>query len=283
MPATATPLRIDTPLPTLTPTGDPILFFPAIAVTAKKVFLVYSISHGDGGYDFSEAFLDYGQRPKLIIYTDGQALFAEGKGYREAMLSASEMCDLLTQLDELGGYQGPLYALPTPEIGFHNGEPSEGFAISGNPISSWSASINEWLYLTEEYKAPMELIKNYRPPGNKTHSYRSNRVMLWLGQIAGNRPTDKAAGWREWFSGSPLSLQELLGSRRQGFAFLQDEYAALLADEPLFDLFSEGDYSYVVMSRPLLPHEMPEQFLTWPSGEPIKPVPYSELPFQCGG
>jgi hypothetical protein len=112
-------------------------------------------------------------------------------------------------------------------------------------------------YLVDDLEDGVELIRDYRPAGPMT-PFEPDFLMLWIEKTA----SDDLMEVPLWPLESP-KLADLLSKR--------DEYVTLVEGDqidPVFDLFSrqlaqrtfrEGDSTYSVIARPVLPHETPRQ------------------------
>jgi hypothetical protein len=93
--------------------------------------------------------------------------------------------------------------------------------------------------------------------------------------------------WPNW--NNTISLSQLLGKADKGLAYLQGDTAQEIQfdlsrqDIPLvrgIQVFIEREIEYLVLPRPLLPHENLEQVVNADLAS-IEVAPYSELPFTC--
>jgi hypothetical protein len=287
------PTVTETPPQTATPPTTPI----PTPEASKQVLIQYAWCCGDGVSDVQLFFLGYAA-PRFILYVDGQLVIREGRhsnlyqqpgdeswgeGYTfaETTLPEAEMCDLLERIADAGFFEiaedaGNVFE-PSPALytfdtehgwpPFGEGSPNPSIVVNGDPAGHVTI-LDDWLdYLQPGMAGVYDMLDTYRPPG--LVPYTTDRVALFIGR--GSEPaTDDEAG-EPW----PADLPSLADLYAEAGPFGADsvddgERSILVEGEPvpallgLFDnrmrgqQFTDGEWNYYVIARPLLPHETAE-------------------------
>lgn len=290
---TAAPVTPDattaTPAPSPTGTVSPV---PSVAsesspedVSTEPTLIQYARRCGDM---WGQAAYRLGgcEVPSLIIYTDGQAILMERDdeqpAYRfmEAWLSTSEMCGLLSEIEDTGFFQvagtgehmerDPIYRLGD-EVQYGDGLGATFIQVNGDPHKAVYIYHPLARYLVPEVRAVSRLLSDYRP--QVVRPYVPEAVLMWV-ELDGIPVSDVAP--MPWPAELP-SLAGLLGGRDEGDVVVEGE----LADEvmELFGgalterVFIEGRREYYVVARPVLPHESERIFYFYPGRSRSLPVP----------
>jgi hypothetical protein len=259
-----------TPVPSLTPTPEGYSEPPTpTQIPTKAILIVYEeVGGGDGGGDVYLDLTTAINEPDLILYSDGQLLTKQDGWFgwfTESWLTESQMCSFLHQLNQaikIADTADRYNASPLPEYGFGNGEPATQLWIASDsePLS-YSASIFEDKYLSREAARPFQLIEQYRTI-QQSEPFISDRVAVWFEHV--QRPEEFIAqygfdvDWPDYPSSYP-SLEPWIGESAVG-VFLVEGYKALeiqrkFASSPGVGLHHENDKDYILITRPLLPHE----------------------------
>lgn len=301
---TVKPTATFTPQPTSTktpiPTATPSLW------NTKTVLAQFGIFGGDGGWDHY-AFIGR-DMPKWILYTDGQFIVqkedSRGVWFEETVLSNSQMCSFLSQIENTGFYtlafddSSALQAgIPTanPIYNFDNttqfseGGPYYILQVNGSKHRLLNIYSQYIQYLVPDAKKVFNFFDNYSPPSNLT-KYRAQYLLLrveeGLGYSIYSTPAPNTQNW----SNDLPSLEKLREEniKTEASAYLSGGVSQVLITdemvEPISNAFdnrlayklfqSEGKVYYVV-ARPLLPHETINDFSGFPQEAEF------ELPFSC--
>jgi hypothetical protein len=284
---TETPPQMATPSVAPTPTPE----------ASKQVLIQYAWCCGDGVSDVHLFFLGYAA-PRLILYVDGQLVIREGhhsnlyqqpgdeywgEGYTfaETTLPEAEMCNLLGRIADAGFFEiaedaGNVFE-PSPALytfdtengwpPFGEGSPNPSIVVNGDP-AGYVTILDDWLdYLQPGMAGVYDMLDTYRPRG--LAPYTTDRVALFIGRGSELATDDEAR--EPW----PAELPPLADLYVEAGSFGADsvddsERSILVEGEPvstllgLFDnrlrgqQFTDGEWNYYVIARPMLPHETTE-------------------------
>ena len=249
--ATPTPTAIPLPLAAMTP--FPTVTPDYVVYDTKPVFLSYGGYGGDGGSNTDE-YLGRGT-PRLIIYGDGQLILQSGR-YRERLtflettLTAAEMCALRQQIEATGFTQPHTTFFTQRAAGA-----GAGYLKIQLENTFYSFYGSEVPYLVDDLAAGVALIRDYQPPG-PLRPYSPPSLFLYIEEGIGENLSPPAV----WPADLP-PLGELWSDRTQNVIRIGGEWVL-----PIFDVFSrvlaertfqEGDATYTLVARPVLPHESP--------------------------
>ncbi|MCA9884513.1 MAG: PD40 domain-containing protein [Anaerolineae bacterium] len=281
------PTRLDTPTSTYTPTNTPISYttaqpFPTVTPVGvypiKQVFIQAGWTGGDGGS--VQDFYFGRSTPSIVIYTDGQVVMKVGSWeddftFLSGQLPPEELCSLLARVQSTG-YFNPIdmiYAFDETTQ-FSDGAGNYVIQING-PINKMVGIYGPYRdYLVDEIAAAYQLVSTYQPP-TTISPYVPERLLLWVEPTA-TIELDSLPNWPDEIT--PLS--ELHSDPSSHNVIIEGDLVTPLME--LFDyqmaqqIFHEGDQSYKVILRPLLPHETPYSF----SVSPNKSAEF-KLPFHC--
>lgn len=282
-PAAPEPSATPSPTPILTSTPTPIpTMRPFATVTpppgfdTKTVFIAMGLSGGDGN-----RYHNYSSAPKLVIYTDGQVIWQEGDyvtGFHllESAVSSDEMCSLLSQLKDSGFFEEltELYAFDETTQ-YSDGAASYSIQVNG-PRLGYHIFYGPYVpYLVEEVATGFDLLQNFHP--SPVQSYNPTRLMLLVEPVSEERAGDRVV--EPWPADMP-AISEIRPDPASLAVMVEGENVARIMDvfgnRPDSKWFREGDNIYLMIARPLLPHETPQEF--W--ANPGSPSPI-QLPFSC--
>lgn len=296
--ATATPTA---PRPTRTPTPSPVPIPSRIPVTPTevlptppegKVILIeyFDKFGGETPWIPSDAYIGR-HLPRLVIYTDGQAIWRDDAGaLQEGRISKSALCTLLSGLQKIGffkavgdgtlGEDDPIYKNIPAE--YLNDPSSTNFVmvVNGNPskrVIIYRLFVDS---LVQPVKSAWEILNSFKPSSLKP--YEAELYVMWIEaeqKLARKYGAGKDLQPAIWPKGLP-QLRKLLGDKDAVQLPIGEEEASQLL--PFYDpapgvkLFEQGENRYSVILRPLLPHEDLEN---------LSPVPEAAqkfaLPFSC--
>lgn len=274
---TITPSHTPTHTPTATPTTTP---FPTVTappvIATKAVFLQFWLTGGDGGHPA------YSYNPNLVIYTDGQVILQErspqtNRGYFvETTISNTEMCSLLSQLENNNFFDAPVEIYAFDETTqYSDGAPYFMIQVNG-PITQEIGIYSRYTdYLIEPIDVSYNLVSAFHPQTNSL--YLPERLLVWIQKVD---PLDVGDQIIEPWPTSLPSIAEFWQDQTNPKLVIQGEFITPLMT--LFDyqinrkLFEDGGVIYDIILRPLLPHEIPYDF---PGGY-YEPQSF-ELPFDC--
>ena len=257
---TAVPTQTPIPLPIEAMTSFPTVTPNFVEYETKPVFIALIGCCGDGG---GEKDYELGRdTPSLIIYGDGQMIIQEGewrsRTFLEAYLSPQEMCQLRQRIADTG-------FLEPPETFFTERDGSMG-------AGSFSIQVEDTFYsfyaphvrfLVEDLAAGFQLISEFRPQ-SAFNTYIPNYMILWLEEIQ----SDENNTVDPWPSDLP-SISELWMDRERKTILIEGNLIM-----PIFELFDqqntqkffqEGETTYAIIARPLLPNETPRHYPVFPS------------------
>lgn len=269
MPATLLPTITSVSSPTATPIPlplPPMQPFPTATpdyhiYDTKPIFLLYGGYGGDGGSDTDPFFGR--DTPLLVIYADGQLLIRQGewgeRAFFEAQLTPNEMCALQQRIEATG------FLEPHEEYYIQReGSDGAGSAIVQVEDTYYNFYAPDTQYLVADLANGLNLIRGYRP-STPLVTYIPSYLILWIEPIdLDDQDTPPTA----WPTNLP-SLAELWTDHSQPIFQVGDGLV-----EPIFSLFShqlsekifqEGNETYVMIARPILPHETPRRFWVYPT------------------
>lgn len=255
--------------PSITPIPPSATATPSIPT--KLVLLSQGWGAGDGGNYFYDYIMYGAELPNIILYEDGQLLIRSGNWYMESTLSNYESClfvksinDAISNAEESNRYKGT----PPPEEEFFNGEPVVYINSVANNHIGLRYSIHEEEILSDDFLWPFSLIElnlekySFKP-------YEGEYLILWIQTFdinypRGTRNIEQIAFWPDIHP----SLDNLLIEISNPVMIISGEEAADLMNElghePAITLH-ESTYienkKFVILSRPLLPHENASYFL----------------------
>lgn len=285
---TIQPTIANSPTPTSLPTNAPVSYvtmspFPTVTPVGvypvKQVFIQAGPIGGDGG---SEQDFYFGRdTPSIVIYADGQIIMKVGSweedyAFLSSQLSTDELCLLLARL-EATGYFNPVdtYYAFDETTQFTDGAGSHVIQVNGpinNTVKFYEPHRD---YLIDEIAAADQLISSFKPSETLV-TYVPENLLLWIEPTL-NEDLTNLPDWPSEIS----PLVELRSDPSNSKVVVEREMIL-----PLMDLFEnrmsqqrfrEGDMSYDVILRPLLPHETPHNFSIIPSNQ----SDVFELPFTC--
>ncbi len=254
--------------PTPTPTHTLFPLPTEIPRPKKQVLIEYGL-FGGLPTRFEDVIIG-SDIPDLILYSDGQ-LILHKKKLLEKNLSTTEICSLLTKIEDLGYYHLPdgngslalNYPLYNLSPGFAGGDDGPQYHILVNgpdPKEVWvDYALND--YLVPSVKKILQFFSNYQPAG--MHEYQADRLLMYI------RPGRKdwvinqsPAQWPE----ADIHLSDYADVSNPGYdgSYLYGLY--LTGDMvPKINALFEGPYvdqvlidkgqEFTVSPRPLLPNE----------------------------
>lgn len=297
---------------TLTPTAVPTASPTSTPDPGRQILIQYGWFGGDG---VSPDLYYLGvNAPSFVLYVSGRLVVREGElgrfspeeefggegyTYRETTLTVDDMCGLLASMADAGIFDieedtrdyffdpsPSLYTFDTDDPEdmppFGEGAPDPIIVVNGDP-AQYVVVFSPWLSsLQPEIAAVYDLLDSYRPPG--LTAYSPDRVLLYLGR--GSSPLEGGEGSLERWPVDLPSLGELYGRAVvvDGGRHVVVEGETGQAILRLFGhrlhgkRFADGGWGYLVVARPLLPHETIDAFSVCPSG-----AESFVLPFDCGG
>jgi hypothetical protein len=235
----------------------------------------------------------------------GDEFWGEGYTFTEATLSEAEMCSLLGRITDAGFFEiaadaRDLFA-PSPALytfdterdwpPFGEGSPNPSIVVNGDPAGNVTI-LDDWLdYLQPGMAGVHDMLDTYRPPG--LVPYTTDRVALFIGRGPA-AAADDDEGREPW----PAELPPLADLYAEAGPFGADsldegERAILVEGKPvpallrLFDnrmrgrRFTDGEWNYYVVARPLLPHETAEILRQPQLVNPESVLDSFPLPFDC--
>jgi Tol biopolymer transport system component len=250
---TQPPTAIALPLPPLKP--SPTVTPDYRVYETKPIFLFYGSAGGDGGLN-TDKYFGRGT-PDLIIYGDGQVLISH-PGFMETHLTPVEMCALRSEI-KATGFMNPHDVIFTEHTD-SMGAGSWQVQVEDTYYSFYS---DDMPYLVDDLARGFELIRNYQPPGTLT-TYIPNYLVLWIDQMEPEGDEPPLAWPPELPSLSKLWAERNVTPNGQSEILIEGEWVL-----PIYELFSyqltqkffqEGNTTYGLISRPILPHETPERF-----------------------
>lgn len=262
----STPTTIE---PSITPIPPSATATPS--VPTKLVLLSQGWGAGDGGNYFYDYIMYGANLPNIILYEGGQLLIRSGNWYMESTLSNYESClfvrsinDAISYAEESNRYKDT----PPPEDQFFNGEPVVYINSVANTPIGLQYSIHEEELLSDAFLWPFSLIElnlekfNFEP-------YEGKYLVLWTQTFditypKGTRNIEQIEFW----SDNHPRLDNLIIENSNPIMIISGEEATDLMDElghkPAITLH-ESTYienkKFVILSRPLLPHEDASYFL----------------------
>jgi hypothetical protein len=270
------------PLPEQSPT-------PSLSPPDSDQEILVSVWVSGDAPSFSEKDYPGYHLPSMILYSDGLLIWREDrdKAFQEMVLSTSEICALLADLQATGvfetqgngemGADDPIFSGATWDT-FAEGGQSYTIIVNGSPSRKVFFARSNMEYLIPEVAAMFDVINNFQPAG--LIPYVAEKYLLYI-----NQGTDMADFYfldltaQTWPKEMP-KLKELMGDQAERELELTQEQVNLLL--PYFDatpgieVFSQNERKYSVVLRPLLPNEMPD--LTIPNRGDV--LEYG-LPFEC--
>lgn len=270
--------------PSTTPTPPSNFLIPTLSsVPTKQIFIVFGHQDGDASGDH---FLDLAyvlHEPIVVIYTDGQALIKRENWFIEEWLSEPQLCSLYTRLKdaiEASDLADRYNASPTPEYCISGcGGPSLSLRIAGGEFSiSHSASMGELKYLSSDATLPFQIIEDFA----KTEQYQrfvSEQVAIWFEHVQRRYISFEFEGFPVYWPEYPytyLALEPFIGDFEAGFILVEGSESSELHNRfpnmPTVGLHRENNRDYVLILRPLLPHEGLEDLLSY------RIIPYPSSP-----
>lgn len=255
--ATLTPFPSATlfPLPLLPMTPFPTVTPDYLVYETKPIFISLVGCCGDGGHETDDVFGR--DTPSLIIYGDGQMIISEGDWlpftFWETYLTPGEMCQLRQQIASTG------FLEPHEEFFTQRDDSAGGGSLKIQVeevfYSFYSGHVQ---YLVEDLANGLNVIRNYRP-ASPFAPYTPQHLVLWVEEIEANA-NEPAVPWPSHLP----RLADLWVNRAEPLVLIEDEWVT-----PIFELFNrslisqkfqEGDTTYYVIARPILPHETPYHF-----------------------
>ena len=157
---------------------------------SKDIVIVYGQQEGDAVGDHFQDLMYVLNEPIVIIYSDGQALVQRENWFVEEWLSETQLCDLYARLRvsmEASELADRYSTSPTPEICISGcGGPSIYLRIAGgDSYLSHAAAIGEIMYLSPEYRLPLEIIGGFANSPFKDR-FISDRIAIWYGMFNGS-------------------------------------------------------------------------------------------------
>lgn len=269
MPATLSPTVTPASSPTATPIPlplPPLESFPTVTpdyhvYDTKPIFLLYGGYGGDGGSDTDPFFGR--DTPFLVIYADGQLLIRQGewgeRAFFEAQLTPNEMCALQQRIEATG------FLEPHEEYYIQReGSDGAGSTIVQVEDTYYDFYAPDTQYLVADLANGLNLIRGYRP-STALVAYVPSYLILWIEPIELDEQDIPPTAWPT----SLPSLAELWTDHSQPMFQVGSNLV-----EPIFSLFShqlsekifqEGNETYVIIARPILPHETPRRFWVYPA------------------
>ncbi|MGB2895941.1 MAG: hypothetical protein WBB65_07250 [Anaerolineales bacterium] len=262
-----------TPEMTATPLGN--FKFPAQSlVPTKEILIVYGQQEGDAAGDHFQDLMYVLNEPIVLVYTDGQVLIKRENWFIEEWLDAPQLCSFYDRLRlsiEAAELADRYSLSPTPEICISGcGGPSFFLRMAGGEeYLSHSAAIGEIRYLSREYRLPLEIIGGFaNSPTNQR--YISDRVAIWFEHVkrVSDAPNfeDFPLFWPE-YPFTFLSLEPFIGDADAGFILFEGSSSLDLQHRfpnmPSMGLHRENDRDYVLILRPLLPHQGSEDLIDY--------------------
>jgi hypothetical protein len=257
--------------------------------------VVASLYNGPG---FTDSATAWSLMPRLVIYADGRVIVTSyayvnaeyTRSVELAQVAPAEVCSLLAQIDGAGffDYDPADYPdfdasdLGTTEISvdawrskqvsayglsfFLNPEPEDG-------IKEFMQTMG--ITFSDALSSTYSLLSGYRPPNPAP--YQPERVVLLIDSSNSSRPAS------DWPLDSP-SLKDLLATvkedDRHPEVVLEGQQAAdvyALFGQLVTQIYADGDTSYEVTLRPLLPQELWEREDGWGRNAQFAAAPDAEL------
>jgi hypothetical protein len=281
------PIPSSTPRPLASSTGTSAPSTPtSIPLIPKPAVVIYEVGLGDGGISFYDFMQNAYTEPDLIIYADGQVIARQGDWFGQRQASPSEICGLIRDFRAALRAPGERYLdVPLPEFGFGNGEPFVHLLFSGEPVLSASMSVHEPPYMTKSALRPYDIALEYIA-SHDYQPYSSEAVLIWLEEVTRLTftpvPDHFRLDWPESGYGYPRIIATL-GVPPTGPVIVEAATLGLpdlTTHSPTISVFSEDGRSFLLMTRPILPHETIEKVTSFQFG-PGQPLPLDQLPFQC--
>ncbi|MFO7682192.1 MAG: hypothetical protein R6X34_19305 [Chloroflexota bacterium] len=262
---THTPTAINTPTPSVTPIPlplDPMTPFPTVTpdyieYETKPIFVSLVGHGGDGGSETDDV---YGRgTPSLIIYGDGQVLIKDsmfGTPGLETYLTPQDMCQLRQQIAATG-------FLEPHDVLFTDRTESMGGG-------SWAVQVEDTFYdfygdnvqfLVEDLAAGFQIIRDFQPQSPLV-PYIPEYLVLWFEEIQLEEGDVPAL----WPTDLP-PISELWSHREEPTILVEGDLVSLIYE--LFgnrnssEIFQEGDATYSIIARPILPNETPRYYPTY--------------------
>jgi len=264
-----------TPVPSITPPPPPDEFLLPVSSSspAKQVVIVYSQSEGDAGGDHFLDLASFRHEPIVVIYTDGQALINQGNYFIEEWLSEAQLCSLYSKLKQAmqtSRLADRYNENPTPEYCISGcGEPGYTIQISGNDGAARQyLSVLEAPYLSRESLLPFEIIHDFAT-AQQGQRFISDRILIWFENVRRTAQSPEFDGFSLYWPEDPyqpgVALEPFIGDYSAGLVVITGSEALDLQDRfnnlPTVALHRESEQDYVLILRPLLPHELPDHFL----------------------
>jgi hypothetical protein len=287
------PTRTPTPSPVPIPSRTPVTPTEVLPTPPEgKVVLVeyFEKIGGETPWIPSDAYIGR-HLPRLVIYTDGQAIWQDDAGALwEGRISKTALCTLLSGLQKIGlfkvegdgslGGDDPIYKdIPAEYL---NDPSSTNFVmvVNGNPskrVIIYRLFVDS---LVQPVKSAWEILNSFKPSSLKP--YEAELYVMW---VEGEQKLARKYGAGEdlqpadWPKGLP-QLRKLLGDQDSVQLPISEGEASQLLEfydpAPGVKVFEQGENRYSVILRPLLPHEDLDN---------LSPVPDAAqkfaLPFSC--
>jgi len=292
---------VPAPRPTRTPTPSPVPIPSRTPVTPTevlptppegKVILIeyFDKVGGETPWTPSDAYIGR-HLPRLVIYTDGQALWRDDAGALwEGRVSKSALCTLLSGLQKIGLFnvkgdgtldeKDPIYKdIPAEYI---NNPSSTNFVlvVNGNPskrVIIYRLFVDS---LVQPVKSAWEIFNSFKP--SSLEPYEPDVYVMWVEaelKLARKYGAGQDLQPEDWPRDLP-QLRKLLDGQDAVQLPISEEEASQLLEfydtVPGVKVFEQGENRYSVILRPLLPHEELDN---------LSPVPEAAqkfvLPFSC--
>lgn len=208
--------------------------------------------------------------PRLAIYVDGQVIIQSGdwgeSRVLEAYLSATEVCELLANIEQAGFFNDidPIYTVDENSLG--DGAPVYIIQVNGQLNKQEEIYLRGLEYTVQEISAAYQLVSNYYPVG-ALRAYQPAKVLLWIGEFSQDEVSPSLV--QEYPPELP-PITELMKSRGE-FGVLTEGQLARdfweLADYRLkFMYFRVDGDLYGIIAWPILPHETSQSIAPFPHG-----------------
>lgn len=302
--ASAFPTATFTPKPTQTPTptaSPPATYTPW---PTKQVLVEFGIFGGDGGW-ITSSFAGR-DTPELVLYADGQLIIKSRDigppWFEETKLSAPQMCSFLAQIENVGFYtletdsyanenDNPIYQL---DESAHLGEGGPHYIIQVNGPKPKRISIYYGYvqYLIPKARRIFDLFAEYTPP-SKRSLYQPPHLLMRIQNESSYPIQSTPIPW-------PTNLPDLDTLAKENVETMASDYFRAMGTSgyqisqtviegaqvvPVLETFnnrmiyklfqSDKKVPYLVVARPLLPHETLNHFSSFPEEKTF------ELPFNC--